>query len=620
MPTTASSSPLSGENYNSDLTPVVPPAAGPEALENAGLPRPSEPQSGGLTPPERGGREESTVPPATRERRPQGVMYLRVSTREQAERDGDPEGYSIPAQREANYRKAEAMGVDVIAEFVDRGESARSADRPELQRMLAFIKSEPVSYCFVHKVDRLARNRADDVEINLALHAAGTQLVSATESIDETPSGMLLHGIMSSIAEFYSRNLANEVKKGLHQKVKSGGTVTRAPIGYRNHRTTDEQGREVRTVVVDEARAPLITWAFEEYAKGRTTIDQLCEELASRGLTTVTTPRRASRAIYASLLHKILTNPYYKGVVTYQGVEYPGRHEPLTTPETWARVRDVLALHAFGEKTRQHPHYLKSTIYCGRCRRRMIVHHATNARGTVYEYFVCSGRHGKFNDCEQPALAIDVAEEKVLLEYKNLAITEDLRAQLETSIFEDLEQVMADAKTARLTLSRERDRLEERRRKLLEVHLADAMPMEVLRGESDQIASRLAAINERLTAADIRYEAVQSTLATALTLARDCFEMYRSAEDTVRRQMNQAFFERIEIAIFDDEITLDTRLAAPFDTLFVKGGHRSNDEEPPTGMHRVEGSKDEVLVEGGRTWSNPAAVRELAAAWAVGLA
>jgi site-specific DNA recombinase len=97
------------------------------------------------------------------------VSYLRVSTKEQAERDGDPEGYSIPAQREANRRVAATLGADIIEEFVDRGESAKTADRPELQKMLEFVKEQPIAYCIVHKVDRLARNRADDVTINLAL-------------------------------------------------------------------------------------------------------------------------------------------------------------------------------------------------------------------------------------------------------------------------------------------------------------------------------------------------------------------------------------------------------------------------------------------------------------------
>ena len=168
------------------------------------------------------------------------VSYLRVSTKEQAEVGGEAEGYSIPARsREACARKAEGLGAEVVEEYVDRGESARSADRPGLKQMLARIESErDIDLLIVHKVDRLARSRVDDVAIGLKLQACGVTLVSCTESIDETPSGRLLHGIMASIAEFYSRNLGTEVSKGMNQKVKAGGTPGRAPIGYLNSRVT----------------------------------------------------------------------------------------------------------------------------------------------------------------------------------------------------------------------------------------------------------------------------------------------------------------------------------------------------------------------------------------------
>ena len=159
------------------------------------------------------------------------VSYLRVSTKEQAERGGRDEGFSIPAQRDANLRKARDLNAIVVEEFIDAGESARKADRPELMRMIEYVKTHQVAYCIVHKVDRLARNRADDVAIHLALKDAGVILVSATENIDETPSGMLLHGIMSTIAEFYSRNLANEVAKGMTQKALTGGTNGSSLLG-----------------------------------------------------------------------------------------------------------------------------------------------------------------------------------------------------------------------------------------------------------------------------------------------------------------------------------------------------------------------------------------------------
>ena len=156
------------------------------------------------------------------------VSYLRVSTRGQAERGGgNDEGFSIPAQREANKKKALSMGAIIGKEFVDRGASAKSADRPQLQAMLEYVRenADRIDYVIVHKVDRLARNRGDDIDIMRALRECGVQLVSASESIDDTPAGMLLHGIMSSIAEFYSQNLATEVKKGMGEKIKNGGIL-----------------------------------------------------------------------------------------------------------------------------------------------------------------------------------------------------------------------------------------------------------------------------------------------------------------------------------------------------------------------------------------------------------
>lgn len=137
-----------------------------------------------------------------------------------------------------------------------------------------------------HTLDRLARNRSDDVEIMNVLKKMKVQLVSTMEVFDDSPSGNLMHGVMSSIVEFYSNNLAQEVKKGMWQKVQSGGTPSKAPLGYKNLITRDKLGREVRTVIVDEERAPLIRKAFTLYATGSYTFKQLAEELATEGLTT----------------------------------------------------------------------------------------------------------------------------------------------------------------------------------------------------------------------------------------------------------------------------------------------------------------------------------------------
>lgn len=228
------------------------------------------------------------------------IIYLRVSTKEQAQRGVEAEGFSIPAQREAYEKRAQQLGAEVLMEFIDAGESARSADRPELQLMLKFLERRSCDYVIVHKVDRLARNRVDDVEINVAIKRAGAQLVSVTENIDETPSGMLMHGIMSSIAEFYSRNLATEIRKGMAQKVKNGGTPGMVPFGYLNVRTRSEEGYEVRTVAVDPERADHVRWIYEAYASGEWTMMQIRDRLEAQGTMSVPRPKRPARPIATS--------------------------------------------------------------------------------------------------------------------------------------------------------------------------------------------------------------------------------------------------------------------------------------------------------------------------------
>lgn len=166
---------------------------------------------------------------ATIDGKAQAVAMYRVSTLSQANTSKDDDGFSIQAQREYSERKADEINVVIVKEFIDRGKSARTADRPGLQDMLKYIADDPdIQYVIVHKLDRLARNRADDVALNLFFAKHGVRLVSATENIDDSPSGKLVHGIMSDIAEWYSANLSEEAKKGLRKKVEFGGTP-RAP-------------------------------------------------------------------------------------------------------------------------------------------------------------------------------------------------------------------------------------------------------------------------------------------------------------------------------------------------------------------------------------------------------
>jgi site-specific DNA recombinase len=140
------------------------------------------------------------------------LTYVRVSTDKQAEKE-----LSLPAQLLACRQYAVQRNWQIIEEFIEPGASARTADRPELKRLLSRCRDagNPVGAVIVHKLDRLARNLADHVAIRGVLSKHGVKLVSVTENLDDSVSGQLVEHIMASIAEFYSANLGEEVKKGI---------------------------------------------------------------------------------------------------------------------------------------------------------------------------------------------------------------------------------------------------------------------------------------------------------------------------------------------------------------------------------------------------------------------
>ena len=403
-----------------------------------------------------------------------------------------------------------------------------------------------------HKLDRLARNRADDVEINRAFEDAGVRLVSTSENIDQTPGGMLLHGIMSSIAEFYSRNLANEVIKGMGEKARNGGTLGKAPLGYMNVRARDENGREVRTIALDEERAPLIRLAFTEYATGNWTVRQLADHLNTLGLTIPPTPRRPAKSITATRLHEILRHPYYKGIVTFQGVEYPGKHEPLVDSQTWQTVQTILTSRRYGERQRIHNHFLKSTVVCGQCGARLSVQNAKNSKGTIYPYFVCA-RRCRLHDCAFTAVLIDVVEDRIVELYRAIELSAEDRTQIKHYLHDELAQIEGDKAKAVRSLTTRRTNIEDRRRRLLHAHYEGAVPLDLLKEEQAELSTELNQIERQLAAYQADAAEVRQYLTQALDLLEDCHRLYTAAPAHLKKLLNQVFFDRVLVNPLVDE-------------------------------------------------------------------
>ena len=488
------------------------------------------------------------------------ISYLRVSTKDQATRNGLEEGLSIPAQREAADRKAAQLNAVIVAEFIEPGESGKTARRKALQEMLDYLAEHPVRYCIINKVDRIARNRLDDAIIHATLRQAGVTLVSVMENIDETPSGMLMHGIMASIAEFYSLNLAQEVTKGLVQKASIGGTPHKAPIGYLNVRSTDANGHEVRDVQLDPDRAELVRFAFTAYATGDWSLSKLARELETRGLTTRPTPTFPAKPVTTTGLHKILTNPYYQGIVTFREVTYPGIHEPLVSPETFEQVQTILTQnHVVGDKPQKYDHYLKGSIYCA-CGKRLMFERPRNHQGVAYDYFTCTGRRFKSNDCQRTAALVHRVEQSIERAYQQVFVTEGEATRIKAVLGQVFDTLAESTSDEQKLLAGQKAKLEAEQVKLLQAHYADAIPLDLLKTEQDRIRASLQAITSRLDTLETTYDKATIGLDAILGLLTDIGDVYTKAEPAERRMLNRALFDRITIDD-DDHAALEPKQA-----------------------------------------------------------
>jgi site-specific DNA recombinase len=484
--------------------------------------------------------------------KPTAWLYLRVSSEGQVGRAFSTEGYSLEAQRTDGHRKAAQLEAEVTEEFIDPAETATNANRPALKKLLARLRAgEAPTYVIVHKVDRFARNRRDDANMLFEIMESGAELVSATESIDGTPSGRLTHGILASIAEYYSLNLSAEVKKGLHGKARLGGTPGYVRIGYLNVGEMVD-GREIRAVAIDPERGPHITWAFTAFASGAFTLDTLFSALKKRGLRTRPTRKHPAKPLSRAQIARMLRSKYYIGIVPYAGVEHEGRHEPLIDKDTFNRVQRILDAHSHaGERDRKHSHFLKGSLRC-HCGEQLTLAKGRSKTGRVYDYFACLGRR-KGTGCKMPYLPAHEVEEKVAAAYAKVKVRQlgegttgtDWALHLEDVRNAVTESLAGMRKLNEDEIRRHRARLKAlrgKRGKFMEAFYADALPADLLKSEQDQISNEIKDAEQELSRAETDVTKIEDTAGQMLDAAREMEGTYRTADDLNRRFWNQALF------------------------------------------------------------------------------
>jgi site-specific DNA recombinase len=498
----------------------------------------------------------------------EAAIYARVSSTGQLGRDGDEDGdgYSIPAQVQACEREAEQRGLRVTRAFVERAESARSDARPVLQQMLRELATLGVRYLIVHKVDRLARNRRDDANLYEQLLGMGIRLISATENIDETPAGRLMHGMLASFAEYYSNNLATEIKKGLHQKHQTGGTPFRPPIGYLPKRELIG-AQDIRTVVRDEERAPLVQLAFDLYATGDWTLHRLTDYLEAQGLRSRPTSKRGPQPLRMTSIHKLLKNPYYVGIVVYQGRRVVGRHPRLIDQDTFDQVQALLAARAVaGDRPYRHQHYLRGSLYCAECGGRLL-YGKYRGNGGMYEYFSCINRFSRNNgaECRTPHYPVPLVERAIEDHYRTVRLTDKVQETIWADVRRDGEERAAVVQRDIERHRRNIKTLQDNQSRLVQLSYEGLVSNEVLAHEQGRLETEKNQAQRLLEQAELQAQDIETTLDEALAELSTPQATYLASTPLGRRLLNQTFFKRILIG--EDTEVLGTTLTPVYAAL-----------------------------------------------------
>ncbi len=272
-----------------------------------------------------------------------GAIYIRVSTDDQTE-------YSPDAQKRAllEYAKKNDIAISNNHIFVDEGISGRKAEkRPAFMCMIGMAKTQPRPFdvILVHKFDRFARSREDSIVYKSMLRKeCGIAVVSITEHIEDDKFAVIMEAMLEAMAEYYSINLAEEVKKGMTEKALRGEYQAYAPFGYRM-----ENGK----LVIDELQADTVRSIFDNYLHHNMSFFAIARKLNDSGIKTIRGNLWENRTV-----KYVLQNPVYKGYVRwnpegkhdlrqhkYAGDNFiiaKGSHVPIVSEEVFDAVAEKI--------------------------------------------------------------------------------------------------------------------------------------------------------------------------------------------------------------------------------------------------------------------------------------
>lgn len=315
------------------------------------------------------------------------IAYYRFSSHSQNEA-------SIDQQREAAHKYAAQKGLNIVKEYEDRGISGTTEDRPGFQLMLSEVGRMRPAALIMWKTDRLGRNRYTLAMAKKAIRDAGCQIHLVAEAVPEdSPEGTLMEGLLESMAEFYSKQLRQNINRGMRYNAENGL--------YNGHKLLGYGVDKDKHYIVDPATAPVVQRIFADYAAGKR-IKDIIDELNSQGIRTI----RGTQFTVNSL-RRILQNRTYTGVYKFSDIVMEDAIPALVSKELFDKVQARFAENkrkgsqtAHGVDEDGAPRYwLTGHLYCGHCGVSMQgVSGTSGTKAKKHYYYYCSGqRHRKCN-------------------------------------------------------------------------------------------------------------------------------------------------------------------------------------------------------------------------------
>lgn len=296
------------------------------------------------------------------------VAYARYSTDKQREE-------SVAAQLRAIYTYAQKNNIQVVGDYIDEANSATDDDRENFQRMMRELPETKPNLVLVHKLDRFARNRYDSAIYKRELQRVGARLLAVDQPIDDTPEGVILESLLEGMAEYYSKNLAREVMKGMKENAYdarfNGGWV---PLGY----DIDQD----KHYIINKREAVIIRLIFDMKLRG-STHGEIIDELNQRGYTT-----KRGRPFGKNSLYEILRNEKYCGTYVFNKTpkKIAGKRNnrvkkpkdeiirienaipAIVTQEEWFQVQEIMDSQKHTSKSKSDTVYmLTGVLKCGEC-------------------------------------------------------------------------------------------------------------------------------------------------------------------------------------------------------------------------------------------------------------